>query len=149
MGYDKNQRPILTQGTRLQPVQELTGASTGTRVKNYGITTITVTTGEGTAANLVYTIDAPVPGAEKLIAADLNSTKTVTIRTPSSADTFFGSTKNSFAWSTGSTHPPSSIELLGLTTAQWMIVNINTPGAPITSTGGAAMGITIAGATAA
>ena len=146
MGVDKNKRVLMTPGVVSSPIQSLTGASTGTRIKNYGVTTITVTTGEGTANDLVYTIDAPKAGYRKLVAADLNSTKTVTMRTPSSGDVFFGSTKNSIAWSTGSTYAPTSVELLGLSTSQWMIVDIHTPLAD--STAGVGWGASIAGATA-
>jgi hypothetical protein len=137
MGFQKIARPVLAPGDRTAPVQSLTGDSTGTELTNQGISTIVVTTGEGTAANLVYTLAPPAwAGQRKQILADLNSTKEVTVRTKTSAATFFGSTKNSFVFSTGSTAPPAHVELIGLSTVQWAIANI------------ASTSVTIAGATA-
>jgi hypothetical protein len=137
MGTEKKQRlPYFRYGAA-EHVQALTGASTATAVLPYGISTITVTTGEGTAANLVYTLTAPEQkGLRKVIVADLNSTKEVSVRTPSSGDTFYGSTKNSIAWSTGSTALPGYIELVAVSSQQWAVASIGSTS------------ITVAGATA-
>ena len=146
MGVKKNYLPSLDRYGRRDFVQALTGASTGTTINNYGITTIVVTTGEGTAANLVYTLAAPAKGVRKTIAADLNSTKTVSVITPSSLATFFGSTKNSFLFSTGSTYPPGSVKLIGLSTTQWLIDDVTTPLTQSTAVND--YQVTVAGATA-
>lgn len=147
MGFRKFHKPILIPGERNAPLQTLTGASTATEITNDGVTTITVTTGEGTAANLVYTLAAPGwAGQRKTILADLNSTKEVTVRTKTSAATFFGSTKNSFVFSTGSTYAPSSVDLIATSTVVWAILAANTP--LVESTANIDHQITIAGATA-
>ena len=146
MSYAKTFQPVLHNAGSAQPVQALTGASTGTTITREGITTITVTTGEGTAANLVYTLEAPTKGIKKIVAADLNSTKLVSIRTQTSAATFYGSTKNSFAFTTGSTYAPSGFTLYGLSATQWLITSLETP--QVTSTAGVDHQVTIAGATA-
>lgn len=169
MSYKKERRPMLfarsvefqegialstaeaatsTGSFVVEEIQALTGASTATTINNYGITTIVVTTGQSTAANIVFTIANPTKGRRKTILADLNSTKEVSVRTVSSAagSNFFGTTKNSFTFSTGSTYAPSSVELLGLSTAQWAILDIRTPLAQSTAVND--WNVTIAGATA-
>lgn len=107
----------------VENVQALTGISTGTNVTNYGVTTITVeSTADGTvAATLPFTMDDPVAGVAKFIIVDNNSTKIIHVRTASSLETFFGSTKNALSWTTGGTGSPPSVELIGLSTSQWAI----------------------------
>ena len=142
MSFKKERRPVLfragsnystqnqtgsTGAFIAENVQALTGASTGTAITNFGMTVITVTTGEGTAADLIYTLNAPAyKGRRKVIVADLNSTKTVRVVNPSTANTFYGTTKNSFLFSTGSTYAPSSLELLSNSSVQWVILNAET-----------------------
>lgn len=146
MGYRKpDRRPLLAAGLREAPVQALTGGSSGVRITNRGVTTIT-STGNGSAGEIVYTIDPPVPGNHKIIFVDSNSTKLVTVRTASSLATFYGSTKNSIQWATGSTFAPSSVELIGLSTSQWALLDIHTP--LVSSTAVIDWNVTIAGATA-
>lgn len=142
MGLEKRFRPELASAGEVSRIQALTGASTGTQVTNYGVTKIVVTTGEGTAANLVYTLAEPIAGVRKTIIADLNSTKTVEVRTLTSAAVFFGSTKNAVLFSTGSTFPPTNVELLGFSSVQWAVMDIRTPGST------AAAALTIQGSTA-
>lgn len=149
MGLDKEKRPILAQGglqvnsastftgnivqstgsAWIEHIQSLTGASTGTAVTNYGLTKIVVLTStEGTAANLVYTLTAPgAAGKRKAIVVDNNSTKTVEVRTPSSAaaSNFFGSTKNAVLWSTGSTDLPARVSLISASSLQWIVMDIS------------------------
>ena len=115
-----------TGGKKVDYVQTLTGASTGTTITNYGITTIAVTTAAaGTAANLVFTLAAPVAGVEKIIAVRTPTTKEVQVRTPSSAaaHNFFGSTFNALLWSTqgASTNKQCIARLHGVSTSQWVV----------------------------
>lgn len=136
MGYKKEKRPLrLSEGYR-EDVLALTGASTGTKIPARGVTKILVTsategTGEtitgATGTNLSYTIEHPVPGARNTILVDNNSTAIVQIRlSPSSAaGLIFGTTKNALRWSTGSTDVPAHVDLLGLSTSQWAVVNIS------------------------
>jgi hypothetical protein len=135
MGYEKKKRRLLlTEGVR-EPVNALTGASTGTTISNRGITRIVVGSTEGTGetisgatgTNLSFTMEHPINGARATLVIDNNSTKIVQVRlSPSSAaGLIFGSTKNALRWSTGSTDLPAHVDLLGLSTSQWAIVNIS------------------------
>lgn len=139
-------RPIFVNGGIREKVQTLTGASTATTITNQGITTIVVTTGEGTAANLIYNLAAPAfAGQLKTIFTDLNSTKEITVRTASSAQPFFGSTKNGLTFSTGS-DPGAFATFKAISTSQWALLSYGKPGATSTATN--AWKVTLAGATA-
>jgi hypothetical protein len=109
-----------------EPIQALTGDSTGTTITNYGITTILVGgSTEGTAVNLTYTLATPdLAGAHKVLAVDNNSTKEIAITT---ANKFFGTTKETVTWSTGSTAPPGHVNLIAQST-RWMITNLSSTG---------------------
>jgi hypothetical protein len=127
-------RDIATAGN-YEKVQALTGASTGTAVVPYGFTTITVTTGEGTAAAvLTYKLDPPgVPGARKLIAVDLNSTKAATVAPKSTTYTFFGSTRQNLVFADSSTSAyPAFVELIGTSATKWAIMNLSSTGVTLT-----------------
>jgi len=135
MGYKKEKRRLLlTDGVR-EPVNALTGASTGTTIANRGVTRIVVGSTEGTGetitgatgTNLSFTMEHPVPGARATLVIDNNSTKIVQVRlSPSSAaGLIFGTTKNVLRWSTGSTDLPAHVDLLGLSTSQWAVINIS------------------------
>ena len=170
MGYKKERRPVIfdravrfnngygastgvaatsTGSFQMDEVQTLTGASTGTAVAPYGITFITVTTGEGTAANLVYTMSSPgVAGIHKWIVADLNSTKLVSVRTGSSAGTFYGSTKNALNFTTGSTHTGTVAHLVSYSSLRWALLSAGAPLAVGTTAAVVDHRLGIAGATA-
>jgi hypothetical protein len=166
MGYLKFRKPILayeglansslaTRSTDtyiynprvFEKIQTLTGASTGTAVTNYGITSIAVASStEGTAANLIYSLAAPVAGITKTIIVDCGgSTKEVQVRTASSAQTFWGSTKNSLLFSTDSTGAVTA-HLVGASTSKWFLTGVSAllP----QSTAVTAHRVTIVGATA-
>jgi hypothetical protein len=145
MGFEKGQRPFFPRyGTRSH-VQTLTGASTGTTVTNYGVTTI-ASTGNGTADDLIYSIAEPYQGARKTIIVDNGSTKLVDVRTSSSLTLFFGSTKNAVRFTTGSTGLPVSVDLVGISSAVWAVVDIS--GVLVDSTAGSTYHYTVLGATA-
>jgi len=113
-----------TGAGKVDHVQTLTGDSTGTTITNYGITTIALSTGaNGTAANLVFTLAAPVAGVAKIIAVSAPTTKEVQVRTPTSAATFFGSTFNALLWSTqgASTSKQGIARLHGISATQWVV----------------------------
>jgi hypothetical protein len=126
---------------RADPIQALTGASTGTQVTNYGITKIVnaSATESGTGARLVYTIANPVAGVRKTLIVQADTTRTIQVRTATSLLTFMGSTFNALEWSTGgaSTMGPPVAELIGITSAQWAVNSL-----------GSTDGITQQGATA-
>lgn len=160
MGWRKEKRPLLaakgfetraastfkgtvnlsTGGKLVDHVQELTGASTGTAVTNYGVTRITVasSTESATAAELVFKLNSPVAGVRKtlIIDGDAGSTKTIKVRTQTSAESFYGSTMNSLTVATGSTDTATYAELVGLSTSVWAITSL------------ASTSVTLAGATA-
>jgi hypothetical protein len=132
--------PIFAAGARLvSSVQALddddalSDASTGgTAILGYGITTITVTgaTGPGTggssANDLTFKLSRPAAvGIMKdiFITGSSESTKVVSIRTANSSDTFFGTTKNSIAFTTkvNDLSIGWSLSLRGITTKKWGI----------------------------
>lgn len=149
MSFKKERRPILfdravqfvngygastgmaatsTGSIHMDEIQTLTGASTGTAIAPYGITFITVTTGESTAANVTYTMSSPgVKGIHKYIVADLNSTKEAVVRTASSAGTFYGTTKNSITFATGSTLPGTVAHLVSFSSVRWSLLSLGAP----------------------
>lgn len=139
--------PIVagTGGYFTEKVQALTGASLATSILGYGVTSITIASGtESTAADFTFTLASPIKAGvlkEIYVTGTSASTKVVSIRTATSTHTFFGSTKNSIAYTTtvnnlGHGFP---IQLRGLSTTQWALGGL--PG--IASTASA-----IAGATA-
>ena len=112
----------------MEEVQTLTGASTGTAITPYGLTFITVTTGQSTAADLTFTMGSPgKAGIHKRIIADLNSTKTATVRTASSLGTFYGTTKNSITFTTGSTHAGTAAHLVSYSSVRWALLSLGAP----------------------
>lgn len=121
MGKDKLHRPVFPAYGEAVAVQALTGASTGTAINNVGLTTIVVTTGEGTAANLTYSLSDPFKGATKMIVVDTNSTKEVTI---SPTADLWGSTNQSITVSTGVT-PPKVLQLVGGSSSAWILISSN------------------------
>ena len=134
MGWKKEKRPLLlmeeldSDGGITEPVQQLTGKTTGTALTNYGVTRIHIasTTESATAAELVYKLPEPVAGRRKVIIADgdAGSTKTIQIRSHSSTCFIYGTTMNAFRISTGSTAHASYIELIGLATNSWGVVSL-------------------------
>jgi hypothetical protein len=125
MGNRKFKRPILAE--YVSSVQALTGASTGTVVTNHGVTKFTVAAGSEsvTAAKYTYTLENPRIGVHKTIVFDNNSTRTLELRTGSSLATFFGSTKNAIAVTTGSTATNVHVDLVGVSSVQWAVKSIS------------------------
>lgn len=123
----------------------LSGASTttvpqATAVTNRGVSFITST---GTGAGWTLTLAAPgVKGMRKVVAVNTNTTVPVTLRTPSSASVFFGSTVNSIVFSTLGGADTKTVTLISQTSAIWNVVAIH----PVATT--ASTYITFAGATA-
>lgn len=127
MGSQVIKRPVYVVGGVREKLQTLTGASTGTTISNEGVTRITVAAGSEsvTAATYVYTLESPVlTGTHKWIICDNNSTRLIQVRTPTSTEVIYGTTKNAVQWSTGSTAPAPYVELLSLSTTQWAVLNI-------------------------
>ncbi|HUU99163.1 MAG TPA: hypothetical protein VM487_25805 [Phycisphaerae bacterium] len=118
-------------------------------ILGYGVTKISVTGTSGTTAgstsnDLVFKLSSPIKAGvlkEIYITGTSASTKVVSIRTATSTHVFFGSTKNSIAYTTTVNNLGFGFPLLlrGLSTTQWALG----PLAGIPSTASA-----IAGATA-
>lgn len=118
-------------------------------ILGYGVTHITVTGTSGTTAgstsnDLVFKLNPPIKaGVFKRIyvTGTSASTKVVSIRTATSTHTFFGSTKNSIAFTTTVNNLGHgwSLSMSGITTSQWALDAL--PGIPSTASA-------IAGATA-
>lgn len=113
----------VADGGFADEVQALTQASTGTAIARHGVTTIT-SAGSGTAGNHGFILKSPEKGLRKTIVADLNSTRTVTIYNQSTAHTFFGSTANSLAFSTGT--GLKWVNLVGTSTSVWAVTSAST-----------------------
>lgn len=122
----------------------------GTAILGYGITAITVTGATGsstagsTANDLAFKLNPPIKaGVTKriYITGTSASTKVVSIRTATSTHTFFGSTRNSVAFTTTVNNLSHGFPLVfdSITTSQWAFRGL----AGIPSTASA-----IAGATA-
>lgn len=134
-----NVNPTFTYGIK-EPVQllddsdSLSDASTGgTAILGYGITAITVTgtTGSSTAGSthndLVFKLNTPYAAGinkEIYITGTSASTKVVSIRTATSTQTFFGTTRNSFSFTTtvNDLLGGFGVKLRGITTSQWAVV---------------------------
>lgn len=106
-------RPFARSGVSV-PVQALTAASTGTRITAYGATTIT----HSSAGDKAFRLSAPLPGVEKHIFVRSASTAVVTIRSNSTAVTFFPTTSNLLTCTSGA---KVSVQLIGLSATQWGI----------------------------
>lgn len=134
-----NAVPTFTYGVK-EPVQSLddsdslsdTGGA-GTNIVGYGITAISVTgtTGSSTAGSthndLVFVLNPPYAAGinkEIYITGTSASTKVVSIRTATSTHTFFGSTRNSVAFTTTVNDLTGGfgLKLRGISTSQWAIV---------------------------
>jgi hypothetical protein len=121
----------------------LSDASTGgTAILGYGVTTITVTgatgpaVGGSSANNLIFKLNSPVKaGVHKRIyvTGTSASTKVVSVRTASSVQPFFGSTKNSIAYTTTVNNLGYGFPILldAISTSQWAVCGL--PGVPSTA----------------
>lgn len=118
-------------------------------ILGYGITAITVTGATGgttagsTSNDLVFKLNSPIKAGvtkEIWVTGTSASTKVVSIRTATSTHTFFGSTRNSFSFTTtvNDLLGGFGVRLRGITTSQWAV---NMPGKLSTAE-------TLAGATA-
>lgn len=120
MSFRKNRRPqMMTGGFAIaSTIQTLTAASTATTITNDGITTIA----SGTAASKTFKLAKPDrKGQVKRIIANMGTTGDVVVLAgPSTAYTFSGSTLGKVTFSTGAGRY-RSIELIGVSTAAWII----------------------------
>ena len=108
---------------------DIVTASTGTTLKAPGVYVIDAPSGDKT-----WQLGAPTGGAEVTVLVDTNSTKVVTVQTESSAVTFFGSTSDRMAVSTG--QACVRLDFIGVSTSQWAFgVASKSTAAPVTLSG--------------
>jgi len=88
-------------------------ASTATTLKAPGIYTITSTV----SGDKTWTLGDPSENAQVTVIAATNSTKVLTLQTGSSAHTFFGSTTDKVALTTG--QACVEVRFVGLSTTVW------------------------------
>jgi hypothetical protein len=143
-------RPVFSAGVK-EPIQSLTGAAAcspastgGTAILGYGITVIDALSSQTTQVNFIYKLNSPAAaGVNKEIyfTGSSASTKVVSIRTATSTHVFYGSTKNSVAYTTTVNNLGYGFPILlrGLSTTQWALKGL--PGVPSTASA-------LAGATA-
>lgn len=111
MGIVKDYNRRVADAGRIDKVQALTAASTGTPVSNYGVTTISSTQAK------TFQLAAPKAGLRKTICATGGSTAgDVTI--DGNGATIGGSTAVAFANAVS-----SAVELVGTSTSAWAIVS--------------------------
>lgn len=136
MGREKAQRPTLAAYGASRKYQPLTGGSTGTTIAREGVTLITLTTGEGTAAAaLAFTLaDPEITGTNKTIQLVVPgaSTKTVTVQTSVNLK---GTTGMTWTWNSSGVGTPQSVELVGVSTTAWALINAYPAGSTILSFG--------------
>ena len=135
MGRDKLQRPILPTYGNSQVFQSLTGDSTGTTISREGITTIALTTGEGTAANLSFSVaDPEVVGMSKTVLVYVTgaSTKDVTLQTGANLYGTTGMTVTLNSTAVADVGRPQVLSLVGMSTAVWALLNYDSTSAIVT-----------------
>ncbi len=162
MGYQKHKRPTLhmsdakfstspvasTDAGIAQTVQtiSLSGASGVYATANISSRGVTFVTSTGTGALWTVNLDPPGrPGIEKKVQLYMSGASTVpiTVRTASSSQVFFGSTRNGLSMSTAAgSSQPFTFTLISKTSKQWAIhslTNVSSTYIPsFTSTGSTA-----------
>lgn len=136
MAVQKNWHRVVEQAGSYQAApQALTGDSTGTAVTGYGVTTIALTTGEGTAANLNFAVSDPLEiGAEKTVFLYVTgaSTKNVTLQTGANLYGTTGMTIIANSSAVADVGRPQVFSLLGVGSTQWALLNYDSTSAIVT-----------------
>lgn len=121
MGIGKSFQTHYANAGRMDHVQQLTDASTGTAVKNYGITSIV----NASTDDKTYSFgSAPRLGMRKTLIIDALSTGSVIIGQASTAITFHGSTYGTMTFSTGAT--AKACEMVGMSATSWAVTSQTT-----------------------
>ena len=108
-------------------IAPLSPASTAANLKNYGVTVITTTKH--------FTIDRPRVGGEATLyygGSSAGSTKAAQVSTHSTATVFYGTTSNTLEFDAAN----ESVQLIGYTTASWLITS-NSGGVTLSASTGA------------
>lgn len=116
--FDKRYlQQVLVGGVR-EPIQGPLVNSTGTKIKNYGVTYIAASTQED------YKIDFPRKGLRKTIIATVGSTRDLRLLQQTTAITYLGSTHSTVTFSSGT--GVKTLNLIGVSTSQWVITSKST-----------------------
>jgi hypothetical protein len=124
MGFAKEKRPVHTAGLG-EVVQNLTQATTATKINGYG-TTIIISSGP---TDKTWVLRAPLAkGVQKTLICDNNSTGDMFVITHSTAVTFLGTTHATLKFSTGAAagvHPKRA-RLVASSGTQWALLDLST-----------------------
>lgn len=115
MGYDKIRRPVAAGGLGSFVV----AGTTATGIPNRGVCTIAPAT-----ANRTYQLAKPLKHEQVTILVNTASTGVATIRTNSSAVTFYGTTFDAFTCTTG--QGALGITLTAIASTKWALTSIGT-----------------------
>ena len=107
-------------------VQALTSASTGTQITAGGVTSI------GSSADQTFILAPPIGGARKTIFCTSTSTGIRTVRLSTSLGGTFESTLGSSFRAYTLTNQGQALNLVGLSTSIWGVVNHGSTSAPTT-----------------
>ncbi len=107
----------ITNSSAGQFVETVVKASTPQTITNYGFTAVGSSSGTGS-----YALPAATPGVRKLIMASTGIATNATIVTTTAAGATMGSSWTKVTFSKAG----CSVELIGLTAAQWGIVGAST-----------------------
>ena len=119
MGIVKDYSRRVADAGRIDNLQSLTSASTGTQVTNYGATLINST------GSKTFQMASPKPGLRKTLVVVSDSTGSdTTVTNASTSVTFLTSTGNSIAF-TGGGSALQSAELVGISTSQWAVISLD------------------------
>ena len=135
MAVQKNWHRVVDKAGEYTAFQSLTGDSTGTEITGYGATTITLTTGEGTAANLNFGVADPLEvGAHKtiLLYVEGASTKDITLQTNANLYGTTGMTIIANSTAVATQGRPQVVDLLGVGSTQWALLNYPSTSAIVT-----------------
>jgi hypothetical protein len=125
MGVAKTYFRTIALGGVTETVQALTGASTATTIKSFGVTSIFSTAG-GTAGQHAFKMASPEVGITKTLVVDVGSTREVKVQVgATTAVTIFGTTHNNVTFSTGAGRY-RNLSLVGLSATQWAVVSRST-----------------------
>lgn len=123
MGVFKPDKRSLATPGEIQDVQVLRLGSTATRITPTGVTFINSTGGDKTFSFS----QKPRKGATKTLICDINSTGEVTVTQKSTTVTLQGTTNGTIKFTTtGSAAIAKRLQLIGLSTASWAVIQQST-----------------------
>lgn len=122
MGVEKFRRPLLAPGYRT--FNPLGVTSTGTVLPRDGVATLSA------ATDKTFRLPTPYPGANLVVTA-VDSTSVLAIRTFTTAETFYNSTKQSVSFSTAADRKVAELVGVGTPAASKWMLKFATTGATV------------------